>query len=301
MKIYKKFFTGVEIALVLAILYGAGAGLKNYSDKRTVRNLTTENVKQAEQIRDLTVKVEELNNKKDELVEEKTKVETQLRTKASEGFSILYEQASDINKQNSTAFTDAHLETAKDYVQVWGYQAMAQLIKWQQDAIRNNLEETKALMRKNQELEKEYQDYKFRTSEEIIKTKTEAKKHEELAKTLQNKVSDFLNENNWLNKLIFWIVIGGIGYLVFSLGGFGLLFKSRTTALSAAQYYRRRKNAVAQAIKTFTEVNDDGNDTMFRIIKSSDNTMVEEDDENENPVEAYKKKLKTKKVDNRKP
>lgn len=275
----KKLFTGTEIFALILLVFGVGSSAVNITNKKRLDRLGQENVEQATQIKELVGKVEEVNKKKDDIVEKKDIIEKELKKKASEGFSILYEQAVDVDKENATDMTSTHLYTAKEYVKVWGYEAMAQLIKWQQGMIDKQLADTRKLMQEKKQLEQEYQTYRIKTQEEILKTKDESIKHEENARNLQNKLSTFLAENSWLSNLMFWgCIIGGV-YVFFSFGGIGLLFKSRSNAIQAAQHYRRKKNAAVQAIKTFTLVNDDGNETMERIINSGDDIEIEEDDE----------------------
>jgi hypothetical protein len=184
----------------------------------------------------------------------------------------------------------------KQYVSVWGYQAMAKVIKWQHDSILEHTKQTKELMEKEKQLRQEYENYKLQTVQQIEQTKMETEKHKSLASSLNDKMIAFTAQNDWLSNVIFWVVIGAGAYLFISFGGMGLLAKAKKDAVESAQHYRRKKNQMVKAVKTFTLVNAEGNDTMSKIIDASDDLDMEEEPEDEHPVVTLKRKKKLPKI-----
>jgi len=290
----KRFFIGIEIILGIVLMLGLGSGTKNVLDRRTIKKLNDQNKSQAVKIDKLVLKVDDLNTEKDELTRKKTETEKALQKKAATGFSVLYEQSIDVHKENPTLLTKAHNVTASKYVQTWGYESMAQVIKWQQSKIDIQIAETKSLMEKNKKLEEEYNHYRIETEDTIRATKEETEKHKNDAETLKNKMSVFMENNNWLNKLIFYICIGGGIYLFITLGGVSWLFTARSTAIKVAQQYKTKKNAMVKAIKAFTELNEEGNATMSTVVNSL-GVELDDEDEDECPIKTYKRNKKRKK------
>jgi cell division protein FtsB len=158
----KRFFTGIEIALTVALLTSLGLGFKNFKDRKKIQQLSETNTEQAEELSDLTEKVELLNNQKDNIVEKKDRVNAELKKEAGKGFSVLYEQSLDVHAENPTNMTQEHIDTAQAYVKVWGYDAMAKVIKWQQAQITATLQRTEQLMKEKEKLQQEYLLYKER-------------------------------------------------------------------------------------------------------------------------------------------
>jgi len=269
---FRKFFTGVEIILCIALLLGAGSGVANYNQKRRIKNLSADNVTQAVKIDGLVLKIDEVNKKKDQIIEKKEEIEDKLKAQASTGFSILYEQAADIKDEHPSPYTKTHLETAKEYIKVWGYDGIARIIKWQSDLIQTQLQETKKLMEKEQELRKEYLEYKVVAEKQLITAKYETEEHIKTASSLKQKVDEFMGANDWLQTLIRYGIIGGIIYVFVSFGGFGLLFRS-------ASKHKQVKNKLVKAVKIFSEVDDVGNETMCRVMKGHGIDLDKEDDD----------------------
>jgi len=271
-KFKRLFFSGVEIVLLLAFLFSAGSGAVNYTQKRRIDKLTTENVNQSVKIDGLVLKIDDINKKKDGIIEEKQIVEDKLKKQAAMGFSILYEQAVDVNNEYSSPFTNTHLETAKEYIKLWGYESIARIIKWQSEQIQEQMKETRRLMEKENSLRTEYLQYKAETQKVIYETKEETEKHKLTAQSLKSKVDEFMGANNWLQSLIRMIVIGGVIYVFLSFGGIGMLMRT-------SNRNKRQKNKLVKAVKTFTAVDDIGNETMCRVMKGSGIDLDKEDDD----------------------
>lgn len=263
MGIKKYFMTGVEIA-ILVLLLGGGAslGLKNHKNNKDLKENAKLNEEQAKKIDELQGKLVELNKEKDKLSDEYIEKEEKLKKEVATGFSIAYEQAKDIVDENATPFTEQHEETLKGYVQVFGYEPIAKLIKWQADEIKRQQEYTKQLLDEQQKIKQQLHDAKVDFSAQLDASKKETEAHKLTATKLESEVASFLKENGTLNKIVEWLAIGVAIYFFISLGGVGLLMR---TASKAKQDYRDTK----RAIKTFTQVNDDGNDTMEAIVRSS--------------------------------
>jgi hypothetical protein len=280
--IIRKLFTGIEILLVVAILGAAGGGLSSWKNKRALNRTAQQNVEQAVTIDKLATKVQVVNEQKDKAVAQLQDVEEQLKAKASTGFSILYEQSEDIAKEHPSTYTEVHRKTAKDYVKVWGYDAMARIIKWQQDQIEKQLSDTKKLMAEKEILKTQYLEYKIETEKVIGETKSEAENHRRTAEDLKSKVSNFLEENGLLNKLLFWGAIGGGAYLFITFGGIPLFFSAKRKAIAQVQEQlqkeKLKKKDAMKTIKAFKAANDDGNETMDKITKSLGLDLDKDDD-----------------------
>jgi hypothetical protein len=281
-KIIKRFFTGIEIALIVVLIGGAGLGVSNFKQKRALKKSAAQNAEQAVQIDKLVVTVDEVNKKKDEVAGKLHAVEEEIKAKASTGFSILYEQAVDIEKDHPSTYTEVHTKTAKELVKVWGYDAMARIIKWQQDQIAAQIQETKRLMNEKDKLKTEYLEYKVKTTNVINETKGKAEEHRQHAETLKGQVSNYLSENGWLNKVLFWAMIGGGGYLFVTFGGIPLFFSMKNKAVRQVQEQlqkeKEKKKDAMKSIKAFKAANQDGNDTMDRILTSMKVDAEKDDD-----------------------
>lgn len=268
----RKWFTGIEILLVLLLLGGGASGVSNYKQKRKLNAMTEQNTEQAVVINNLVKDVDKINNEKDKTVEKLQEVEKQLKSKASTGFSILYEQAVDINKEASSTYTKAHEQTAKKYVEVWGYDAMARLIKWQQDQIEKQLKETKTLMLEKQKLNTEYLEYKVKTQELIGQTSVEAEKHKNAAVNLQDKVKEHLSKNSWLSNILWYLAFGTGAYLFITVGGLPLLLSFKNKAVNKIKeelhVEKKKKSKALKGIKSFRAADEHGNETMERIIQA---------------------------------
>jgi hypothetical protein len=282
-KIVKLFFTGIELALILGLLGGGALGINSYAQKRSLKKASEQNAKQAETINELAKKVEEVNKQKDNVVDELQQNQQDLKSKASTGFSVLYEQAKDIKTEQPSTFASVHVETAKKYVEAWGYDAMAQVIKWQQDQIEKQIVETKALMLREKVLTEEYLNYKVKTQEEIFNTKKEAEKHKTDAQTLSSKVNEYMGENSWLQQLTKILIIGSGIYLFVTFGGIPLFFMFKRRAVEAIQAQleveKKKKGRTISAIKAFKAANDDGNDTMDKMLIAHKVFLDSEDEE----------------------
>jgi hypothetical protein len=277
-----KFFTGIELVLILTVLGGGWLGVENYKDKKELKKTAQQNVEQAVHIEELTHKVEEVNQQKDLVVVELQKVEEEIKDKAATGFSILYEQAEDIDEEHSSTYTKVHKQTAKDLVKVWGYDAMAKLIKWQQDQIKAQISETKKLMEEKEKLKVEYLEYKVKTEQVIGQTKTEAEEHRRTAESLKGEISNFMDKNGWLQGIIKWLIIGTGVYVFITFGGIPLFFRLKNKAISQVQEQlikeKTKKKDAMKSIKAFKAANDDGNDTMDRILASMQVDADKDDD-----------------------
>jgi hypothetical protein len=260
MRLKKRLFTGIEIVLGICLLLGGASGVGNWKQKRALNQTAQENQEQANQISELNGKLVEANKTKDKITKDLLDTETALKGQARTGFSVLMEQALDIYKENATAFTEKHVETAKGYVHpdVWGYDASAQLFKWNMETIKKQQQETKRLQVDNDKLRSELEKAQTNYSKREKELEGKVHEHQLTATSLTEQVKSFTGENN----LLFWVGIGLGVYFFISLGGFSLLGKWKRDAQVQLKETKR-------AIKTFTDVNNDGNDTMERIIKAN--------------------------------
>jgi hypothetical protein len=290
--IRRRYFTGVEVILGICILLGGASGMKHYKDKRKMRNMAEENAEQAQVIDKLVIDLTDINKKKDEAEAKHEEAHKEVKKKAAEGFSVLYEQSIDVHDENKTDMTAEHLDTAKRYVEVWGYEAMSKVIKWQHEALVKHAKESKEAMEREQKLRAEYETFKQEQYKRETELLAQTEKHKNDAQSLSSKVKEFTAQNSWLDNIIFWLIVGLGGYVFISLGGFGMLAKARSNAVESAQHYRRKKNQMVKAVKTFTLVDSDGNKTMQNIIDASDDLDMEEEPEDESPVKTLKNKRK---------
>jgi hypothetical protein len=257
----KRYFAVLEGIVFFVLLAAGGAvGLKSHKQKKELRQVSQLNEDQAKKIDGLVGELEKSNKVKDKITQDLLDTEKHLKEKAKTGFSILLEQAFDILRENKTPFTEKHVETAKGFVHkdVWGYDASAQLFKWNMETIKKQQAETKDLMAKNKELQEKYNDAQVKFAKDLGIAKNETIEHKLTASTLNEKVKNFTGENN----ILFWAAVGLGVYFFCSLGGFSVLghFKRKAQA---------QLKETKTAIKTFTDVNPDGNETMKSILKAT--------------------------------
>lgn len=292
----KRFFTGVEILIGVLVLGIGVSGFKNYKDNKTIKEIGAENVKRAEKIDQLQRKVETSANTllKTEAAHEQKKKE--IREDVAEGFSILYEQALDINIENQTEMTDAHVKTAKGYVDVWGYQVMAKLLKWQSEMIAMQQAETKKLLEQEEQLRLQFEAEKKTLNETIATQSATISDNKVKAIEAKAELDRIAGENGffslWWGRIKTWGPWVVLAVIFVNLGGAGWLLKLRSDAVDTAQHYRRKKNSLVKAVKTFSAVDSEGNNTMQNIIDSSDDLDMEEEPEDESPVKTLKRKKK---------
>jgi len=275
----KLLFSGIEIFLVALLVGNVVSGVGNFMQKKRINTLSTQNEKQAEKIVTLVDNVQKLNIEKDNIVDERDDVQEKLKKKVATGFSVLYEQAKDIRNEYDSTFTGVHLDTAKKFVEQWGYEAIAQVIKWQQDAIQKQIQETKLLMQREFELKQAYTEYKSKTEVEIISLKSSAEQHKLTATSLNDKVKEFVAQNNWLSQIVKYTIIGGVVYLVFTFGSFGFLLKKKSKIQEEVKREKRKRIKTNKAIRTFKNIDDVGNDTMNKVLESLGIDIEEEDDD----------------------
>jgi cellobiose-specific phosphotransferase system component IIA len=281
-KILRKFFTGLEVLVVVAILTAGATGFSSWKNKNELKQAAGKNAEQAVVIDKLVTKIEEVNKQKDMVVVELQQVEEEIKEKVKTQFSVLYEQAVDIDDEQSSTFTRAHKETAKGYVKLWGYDAMAKIIKWQQEQIDAQMNETRRLLEEKHKLKAEYLEYKASTEKVIGETKLKAETHRMDAESLKAKVSDYLSQNSWLNQLVSWLLIGTGIYLFVTFGGIPLFFAMKNKAIKQVQEEllkeKNKKKDAMKTIRAFKAANDDGNDTMNRILSSMKIDAEKDDD-----------------------
>jgi len=281
----RRYMTGIEIVVCVLLVGVLGSGTFNFTQKRRIKKLTAENVEQATEIKNLVQEVKQINNKKDAIVEQKEKVEDEIKDKASEGFSILYEQAKDIKAEHPSTFTQAHFDTAKAYVEVWGYKAIAGVIKWQHEQIQKQIEETKKAMERESQLRHEYLLYKDQTSKKLRDTQAKANEHEEMAKGLKNKVENFMSNLDSMTSLRNWLIAVIVVSVFVYFGGLKYVKKKLNDKIfekdEEVKKYRRKKNKMVRAMKTFVSVDEHGNETMERVTKAQGIDLAEEDDDDD--------------------
>jgi len=281
-KIKKRLVTGIEIVLIISLALGGLSGLGNYRQKKKLKDMSQQNVEQAQQIETLTEKVDAANDQKDAKVEELQANEEKLENQVKLGFSVLYEQAVDIEEEHPSTYTKAHTQTAKEYVKVWGYDALAGIIKWQQEQIAAQLDETKRLMEEKQQLKTEYLEYKVKTKDLIHETKNEAKEHRNHAQTLKDDITDHLANNSWLSNVIWYLAIGTGIYFFITMGGLPLFFKLKNNAINKIQEQlaeeKKKKSKALKGIKTFKAANQEGNETMDKLLGALGVDLDDDDD-----------------------
>lgn len=257
----KKYFGAIEIVLGLAVLLGSAGAIKHIKQSNALNKTADLNKEQSEKIDKLIKDLQLSNESKDAITKSLQETETKLKEQAKTGFSVLYEQSVDIYEENKTPFTESHVDTAKGYVETWGYDSMAKIIKWQMATIKEQQKATAQLLLKQKELELKLASSQIEFEQELGKTKIETETHKMLASNLKIKVNDFVEAHSSLNGIIQWLCIG-LGILAFvSISGYSILAGLKTRAT-------QQLRDVKTAIKSFTEVNDEGNSTMNAIIKA---------------------------------
>ena len=127
--------------------------------------------------------------------------------------------------------------------------------------IKKQQQNTAQLLLKKKELELTLANARADFEHNLGQAKLETETHKMTANNLQGQVSKFLDDNSILNDMIFWLAVGTGLYVFISIGGFSLLGMAKSKAHSQLR-------EVKSAIKSFTDVNEDGNETMKAIINA---------------------------------
>ena len=285
MKKTVRYFGIIEAILVLALLGGGYSGFKNIKKEQKLTEQGDLIVDQSKEIHLLSIKIDETSNELKKTNDHKETLQKKLETDVKRDFSIVFEQAKDIQGESETPYTDMHLDTLKEMIRTYGYDAMAQIFKWNMDTIRQQQIQTRELIKEKEELKIKYHDlekqHMLYVSDSVVKTK----EHEKEAITLKNKIDNFLKDGGFLDNVIFWGSIGIGIYIFISLGGVGFMIRTKNKiksqaeeAIEVGESYRRKLNANNKLIRTFADINEDGNDTMSCLLKSQEidiNTKIE--------------------------
>lgn len=285
MKKTVRYFAIIEAILILALLGGGYSGFKNIKKEQKLTEQGDLIVEQSKEIHLLSIKIDETSNELKKTHDHKEALQKKLETDVKRDFSIVFEQAKDIQGESETPYTDMHLDTLKEMIRTYGYDAMSQIFKWNMDTIRQQQIQTRELIKEKEELKIKYHDlekqHMLYVSDSVVKTK----EHEKESITLKNKLDNFLKDGGFFKDVIFWGSIGVGIYIFISLGGVGFMIRTKNKiksqaeeAIEVGESYRRKLNANNKLIRTFTNINEDGNDTMACLLKSQEidiNTKIE--------------------------
>jgi len=265
----KYLFTGIEILLVVAVVGLLGSGFKNFKQSRNLRKSTTIVNDQAQKIKNLVVDKEGLEIELKNTHDAKEKVQKRLDTDVKRDMSIAMFQAKDIQGENATSFTNNHLETLLKFVRTYGGIDMeAEHYKWSMATIARQQKETRAALADRDKYRDQYHELEKTNLQMTADIRVKTSEHAMKTAELKSQMTAFLKNNSWLENVLFFGAIGvGLYFLITVFAGVKMN-SARSKAVNYGEGFRRKFNGMNRLVRTFTEVNTDGNETMVALTKA---------------------------------
>jgi hypothetical protein len=297
--------------LAALLLFSGGANVKQKMDLvKTGKEIDThihEETKNANEIKEmndligkLRAKFTDALAKYQESIKRLDKNEDKLRDDIKRDMSIAYEQAVDIQKSNDTPYTTMHVETLREYIKTWGYDASARVFKWNLDIIRKQQAQVRQLQAERKALKQERDALSDKVNGLNVNL---AEKHgkltiltdhnmtlsqtgEQLNNKLQEKIESVAGWVSEYRNIKFALWAAAIAAAIFFAANIKQWFKNKFLS-SFGQKTQHELIKRNQLIKKFKKIDEHGNDTMHMLLETED---IDLDEDGNGGAEAAKKK-----------